>query len=268
MSKGAFLSLEGIDGSGKSTAMEYLVTLLTELGYEVVQTREPGGTELAEKIREMVLSNVMNPITELLMFGAARADHIHNVIKPKLALGNVVVSDRFADSTLAYQGFGRGLLEETMQLAQIVQKGFHPDYTLYFNVNLSESQRRVEARQEIKNHFDTEKQAFRKNMDDGYKVAQLMAGPRAVPINANQSISGVQLQIYDWVIEVFVPKHPRPVEYFSNEKNQRSVINIENPNASRWQKDEARLYLEEYCDRQPRMTPRARTVKEIPHIPV
>jgi len=135
---GLFITLEGPEGAGKSTNREYLAERLRAAGIEVVLTREPGGTPLAERIREVLLApvdEVMNPDTELLLVFAARAQHLAEVIRPALARGAVVLCDRFTDSTYAYQGGGRGLsLERIAALESFVQGDLRPDLTLIFDL--------------------------------------------------------------------------------------------------------------------------------------
>src|SRR5258706_12711350 len=132
--RGKFITLEGVDGAGKSTLIPWIAGKLRKLGREVVVTREPGGTPLAEKLRALVLAEAMDPLSETLLMFAARADHVRKVIAPALARGAWVVCDRFTDATLAYQGAGKGVsAERIQQLAQAVHPGLSPDQTLVFD---------------------------------------------------------------------------------------------------------------------------------------
>jgi dTMP kinase len=132
---GRFISFEGIDGAGKSTHIEALAQWITERGHEVVLTREPGGTELAEQLRQMVLHQSMDPLTEALLVFAARRDHLQQRILPALARGATVLCDRFTDATFAYQGGGRGFdLGVLSQLEAWVQQGRQPDLTIWFDL--------------------------------------------------------------------------------------------------------------------------------------
>lgn len=160
---GLFITLEGPEGAGKSTNREYLAERLRAAGIEVVLTREPGGTPLAERIREVLLApieEVMNPDTELLLVFAARAQHLAEVIRPALARGAVVLCDRFTDSTYAYQGGGRGLsLERIAALETFVQGDLRPDLTLVFDLPVEIGLARASARGRL-DRFELEGQAF------------------------------------------------------------------------------------------------------------
>lgn len=141
LKRGLFISFEGIDGAGKSTHIDGLADLFRQQGRQVVQTREPGGTPLAESLRELVLHQAMDPLTEALLVFAARRDHLVHVIEPALARGDVVLCDRFTDATFAYQGAGRGFDLATLStLEQWVQAkpndgGLRqPDLTMWFDL--------------------------------------------------------------------------------------------------------------------------------------
>ena len=138
--KGFFISFEGIEGTGKSTQASVLADYLQQHGRTVVRTREPGGTAISLKIRELLLSldsREMDPVTELLLYNAARVQHIREVIDPALARGEIVICDRFSDSTLAYQGYGRGI-DRTMihALDALATKGMRPDLTLLLDIDV------------------------------------------------------------------------------------------------------------------------------------
>ena len=133
--RGRFITLEGIDGAGKSTQAGYIAQLLRAHGADLVVTREPGGTDLGEPVRQLVLHRSMTPRTETLLVFAARAQHIETVVEPALATGRWVLCDRFTDATFAYQGGGRGVAEADIgTLEQWVQRGLQPDLTLLFDV--------------------------------------------------------------------------------------------------------------------------------------
>lgn len=203
MAKGRFITVEGPDGAGKSTQMLYLVEALKKRGYTVVQTREPGGTALAERIRSMVLETQMRPITELLLFAAARSDHVDEVIKPAIERGEVVVCDRFTDSTYAYQGSGRNLIGEVMTLEQLVLGDFKPNYTLFFDVTLEESLKRVSYRKD-NNLFDNEEQKFKKAVYIGFLQRVLDNPDRMVRIDAMKTVGEIRDDIERWIDDVFV----------------------------------------------------------------
>ena len=160
---GLFITLEGPEGAGKSTNRDYLAERLRAAGVEVVLTREPGGTPLAERIREVLLApgdEPMNADTELLLVFAARAQHLAEVIRPALARGAVVICDRFTDSTYAYQGGGRGLcLQRIAALEAFVQGDLRPDLTLLFDLPVEVGMARASARGRL-DRFELEGQAF------------------------------------------------------------------------------------------------------------
>jgi dTMP kinase len=144
--KAKFITLEGMDGAGKSTHISSIIKLLSARGVEVVSTREPGGTELGERLRELLLHEAMHPETETLLMFAARREHIAQVIKPALARGAYVLSDRFTDATYAYQCGAKGVESSKIeQLEQWVQDGLQPDMTLLFDVPVEVSMQRLSA---------------------------------------------------------------------------------------------------------------------------
>lgn len=160
---GLFITLEGPEGAGKSTNRDYLAERLRAAGIDVVLTREPGGTPLAERIRELLLApsdEVMCADTELLLVFAARAQHLAQVIRPALARGAVVLCDRFTDATYAYQGGGRGLsVERITELERFVQGGLHPDLTLVFDLPVEVGLARASARGRL-DRFEQEGRVF------------------------------------------------------------------------------------------------------------
>ena len=205
--KGSFITIEGPDGSGKTTALHYVAELFRQRGYEVVMTREPGGCEVSEKIRTLVLQEQLHPITELLLFGAARAQHIHDTIKPALRAGKIVLCDRFSDSTYAYQGAGRGYAEEVTTLEKLAQDGFEPDMTLFMDVSVNTSEARLSARSQDggeNNHFDKEQRDFKRRVHAGFGVRYVSHKQRMYRIDAEGSFESVQAQLRDWVEEYHV----------------------------------------------------------------
>jgi dTMP kinase len=166
---GAFITLEGPDGSGKTSNVCYLAEQIRALGHDVVLTREPGGSEVGEMLRKIVIEKYMPPMAELLVMFAARADHIETLIKPAMRQGKVVISDRFVDSTYAYQGHGRDMRDEVIELERLVLQGFRPDLTLFFDVSLDESLARLRSRPGKSDRFDTEEIAFRQAVWAGYQ---------------------------------------------------------------------------------------------------
>jgi dTMP kinase len=148
--RGRFITLEGIDGCGKSTQREMLAEALRALGREIVVTREPGGTTIGERIRDLLSSDAVaaiQPATELLMIVAARAQHVAEVIRPALETGCIVISDRYTDSSVAFQGYGRGLdLTMVESVNRFATGGLVPDLTILFDLDAQEAQARLDAR--------------------------------------------------------------------------------------------------------------------------
>ncbi len=141
--RGRFITFEGLDGAGKSTQMELLARRLRESGRNVLVTAEPGGTPIGEQIRRILLDRAnagLSPVAELLLYFASRAQNVEEAILPALEQGRIVLSDRFTDSTLVYQGFGRGLGEEAVKaLERIACRGLQPDLTIYLDIDLETS---------------------------------------------------------------------------------------------------------------------------------
>ncbi len=195
---GLFITLEGPEGAGKSTNREYLAELLMQAGIEVVLTREPGGTPLAERIRELLLapdSEVMAVDTELLLMVAARAQHLAGVIRPALARGAVVLCDRFTDATYAYQGGGRGLAYERIAiLEQFVQGDLRPDLTLVFDLPVEVGLARAAARGKL-DRFEQEQQSFFEAVRQTYLARAAQAPERYRVLDAAQPLSQVQADL-------------------------------------------------------------------------
>lgn len=181
-----FLSLEGIDGAGKSSHLAAVRDHFEAMGRVVVMTREPGGTPLAEALRQMILHDAMDPLTEALLIFAARRDHIANVILPALARGDVVVCDRFTDSTFAYQGFGRQFpLPVLEQLEQWVQAGLQPDLTLWFDLSPEIAATRL-AGARVPDRFEAEQLEFFSRVRAGYARRAEQVPERFVRIDAEE----------------------------------------------------------------------------------
>lgn len=192
---GLFITLEGPEGAGKSTNREYLAERLRERGIEVQLTREPGGTPLAERIRELLLDpsdEQMAVDTELLLVFAARAQHIAQVIRPALARGAVVLCDRFTDATYAYQGGGRGLpVERIAQLESFVQGDLRPDLTLVFDLPVEIGLSRAAARGRL-DRFEQEGRAFFEAVRATYLDRARAEPARYHVLDAAQSLAAVQ----------------------------------------------------------------------------
>jgi dTMP kinase len=192
---GKFITFEGIDGAGKSSYIEPVAQWLRECGREVVVTREPGGTALAEKLRDLLLGSPMDGLTESLLVFAARRDHVQQLIEPALARGAVVVCDRFTDATFAYQGGGRGFDRVLLQqLEQWVQQGLQPDLTLWFDLPPAlAAQRRSAAR--LPDRFESEGTAFFERVHDAYAARADAAPWRFERVDAAQPREAVWAQI-------------------------------------------------------------------------
>jgi dTMP kinase len=192
---GRFISFEGIDGAGKSSHIETLADWLRGRGHAVLVTREPGGTDLAESLREMVLHRAMDPLTEALLVFAARRDHLVRQIEPALAAGKTVLCDRFTDATFAYQGGGRGFdLGVLAQLEGWVQQGRQPDLTLWFDLPAATAaQRRAAVR--TPDRFEAQDEAFFERVRAGYAARCAQMPQRFGVIDAVRDRAAVWLQI-------------------------------------------------------------------------
>jgi dTMP kinase len=192
--KSQFISIEGLEGAGKTTQAKVLCEWLERKGIEYVRTREPGGTVIAETIRELVLSHyneTMDSTAELLLVFAARKQHVETLIKPALDAGKWVISDRFTDATYAYQGGGRELGSELIQtLENIVLNGFAPDLTLWFDCDAEVGLNRARERGEL-DRIENQAIDFFKRCQRGYQTRFENDQKRFLKIDANQSISTV-----------------------------------------------------------------------------
>lgn len=195
MSRGKFITLEGIDGAGKSTHLGFLAEQLRSLGKQVLTTREPGGTPLGEMLRDMVLSQSMHVETETLIMFASRREHIDKVIIPALDKGIWVISDRFTDATYAYQGGGRGIANARLQiLEEWVQQGLQADLTLLFDVSAEISQQRLAFNQSL-DRFEQEKQDFFKRVRAAYLERASGFQNRIRVIDSSRSLSEIQTEL-------------------------------------------------------------------------
>lgn len=200
MTRGTFISFEGIDGAGKSTHIERVAALFRQAGRAVVLTREPGGTALSEKLRELVLHEPMDALTEALLMFAARREHLVQVIEPALARGDVVLCDRFTDATFAYQGSGRGFdLGVLQQLEQWVQTNQHglrqPDVTVWFELDPAIAAVRL-AGARVPDRFEAQPVEFFQKVSDGYAARAQADAQRFVRLNAAQTREAVWQQLH------------------------------------------------------------------------
>ncbi len=189
---GKFITLEGVDGAGKSTHLDYIADRIRARGVELVVTREPGGTPLGEKLRALLLNDPMQPDTELMLMYAARAEHVAALIRPALARGAWVLSDRFSDASHAYQCGGRGIDAGRLQaLEDWALAGFKPDLTLLFDITaeLAES-RRSQAR--TADRFEQEQAAFFTRVRDAYLQRARSEPGRIRVVDASRSIEAIR----------------------------------------------------------------------------
>ncbi|MEI6617676.1 MAG: dTMP kinase [Betaproteobacteria bacterium] len=201
-STGLFISFEGIDGAGKSTHIEAVAQAFEAQGRAVIRTREPGGTPLAERLRELVLNAPMDALTESLLVFAARRDHIAQVIAPALAQGRVVLCDRFSDATFAYQGGGRGFDWQLLQtLEQWVQHQgapgmdlLQPALTLWFDLPASVAAARL-ATARVPDKFEAQPQAFFEAVASGYARRLAEQPQRFARVDADQPLQAVRAQV-------------------------------------------------------------------------
>ncbi|MEY4363905.1 MAG: dTMP kinase [Pseudomonadota bacterium] len=204
-SRGLFISFEGIDGAGKSTHIEALAKAFTAQGREVVLTREPGGTPLAEQLRDMVLHQPMDALTEALLIFAARRDHLQTVIQPALHANRVVLCDRFTDATFAYQGAGRGFDWSVLQqLEQWVQhqgdRLVQPDVTVWFELDPQiAAQRLADAR--VPDRFESQPSAFFEQVSQGYARRAQAEPQRFVRLDAAQSRDAVWQALHQHFVQ-------------------------------------------------------------------
>jgi dTMP kinase len=190
-----FISFEGIDLSGKSTQLSLVQNWLDELGQESLLVREPGGTDISERIRDMLLDHRnrdMDPVAEMLLFSAARAQLVSQVINPALRRGVHVLADRFFDSTLAYQGYGRGLdIDALTHVQQFATGGLSPELTLYFDLDFEETERRRATRSQDNDRIEASDRDFFERVRLGYHLLARHYSQRFVIIDASGNIEAV-----------------------------------------------------------------------------
>jgi dTMP kinase len=206
--RGLFITFEGIDGCGKSTQRELLAEQLKQRGLEVVVTREPGGTEIGEGIRRLLISDAsvhIAPTTELLLYVAARAQHVAELIKPSVEAGRIVISDRYTDSTVAFQGYGRGLdLEMVAKLNTFATNGLVPDLTIVFDLDPAMARTRLGSRPVggLLGAFDEQHADFHERMRSGYLRMATSEPSRIRVVDA----SGSAEETHSRVMALVLPK--------------------------------------------------------------
>jgi dTMP kinase len=199
MKKGKFITVEGPEGAGKTTIIDMLASNLAEEGYQVLQTREPGGIEIAEQIRSVILdkkNTKMDPRTEALLYAAARRQHLAEKVKPALDEGYIILCDRFIDSSLAYQGYARGLgIEEVYSINSFAIEGMMPELTLYFDIEPEAGLERINQHKgrEV-NRLDLEKLDFHHKVREGYLKLMELYPERIFKIDASKPVEEVYQQ--------------------------------------------------------------------------
>ena len=206
--KGMFISFEGIEGTGKSTQARLLANHLKEKGYRVIQTMEPGGTRISLKIRELLLSmesREMDHVAELLLYNAARVQHIKEIIRPALERGDIVITDRFSDSTVAYQGYARGIdLQLIDSLDMIATKKLRPDITILFDVDVRTGLARNKDLGK-NDRLELEDISFHEKVREGFLQMAARESGRIKVVDCSESLEGVHLKVVkiisDFLIE-------------------------------------------------------------------
>lgn len=207
--KGIFISLEGPEGAGKTTVLSVVSERLQEEGYPVLVTREPGGIKISEAIREVILDNnntEMDAKTEALLYAAARRQHLVEKVIPALEEGMIVLCDRFIDSSLAYQGYARGLgIDEVLKINEFAIEGTIPDLTIYFDISPEEGLARVLNNTEReKNRLDREKLSFHERVYEGYKRVIKQYEDRIVRTDASLTKEEVTTNVYNIITSRFM----------------------------------------------------------------
>ncbi len=193
--KGKFITLEGIDGAGKSTHLNWLADWARARGHQVVVTREPGGTPLGEMLRDMLLGQHMHRETETLLMFAARREHIDKIIVPAMEQGHWVISDRFSDASFAYQGGGRGIARDKLETLEAwVQDGLQPDLTLLFDVPLEVSRARLSLNPAL-DRFEQEKQDFFERVRAAYLERAKTFPQRIRVVDSTRAIADIRTEL-------------------------------------------------------------------------
>jgi dTMP kinase len=215
---GTFITFEGIDGSGKSTQLRLLNNFLRANGWKPLVTREPGGTPVGLRLRAALLdaTEEVDPLTELLVFAADRAQHVRRVIRPALATGKIVISDRYADATVAYQGAGRGFPRQLIaEIVQLATEGLKPDLTVLFDVGIEESTSRTTRRSSGKSsankagrdRLDIENAEFHSRVREAYLQIASAEPDRVKVVDASGPVEQTQERVKELVISFLQKRH-------------------------------------------------------------
>lgn len=198
----AFITFEGPEGSGKTTIMQAVADKLQQ-DYKIVMTREPGGVKTGEKIRELLLDgDAMDKRTEALLFAASRREHLVGKVMPALENGNIVLCDRYIDSSLAYQGYARGIgISEVKSINEFAIDNMYPDVTIYLDVSVEVGRQRIVENQRVQNRLDLESVNFHEKVVEGYKKIIHNESERFIIIDAEKSIDEVVTDTYNSIIK-------------------------------------------------------------------
>lgn len=198
----AFITFEGPEGSGKTTIMQAVADKLQQ-DYKIVMTREPGGVKTGEKIRELLLDgDAMDERTEALLFAASRREHLVGKVMPALENGNIVLCDRYIDSSLAYQGYARGIgITEVKSINEFAIDNMYPDVTIYLDVSVEVGRQRIVENQRVQNRLDLESVNFHEKVVEGYKKIIHNESERFIIIDAEKSIDEVVNDTYNSIIK-------------------------------------------------------------------
>lgn len=208
MNKGLFITFEGVDGSGKTSVITGVSNLLKENGYtDFIITREPGGSKISEDIRNIILdkNNTEEDIrTEALLYAASRRQHLVDIVLKRIDEGTTVISDRYIDSSLAYQGYARGLgIENVLKINEFAIDGLFPDLTIYLDLDPKIGLERIQkGRQEKRDRLDNEKLNFHQKVYEGYKIIKDMYKDRFYTVDASKDLNTIILDVYKKIEEL------------------------------------------------------------------
>ena len=203
MKKGLFITFEGPDGSGKTTVSKVVADKLLAEGYQVRYTREPGGSAISEKIRDIILdpaNTEMDPRTEALLYAASRRQHLVDIVLPLIEQGVTVISDRFVDSSIAYQGYGRQIgADEVYAINAFAIENYMPVKTIFLNVSAETGLARIQANRAVLDRLDAESTDFHKRVFDGYQKVIAQYADRMIVVDASRDVDEVIAEVYSIV---------------------------------------------------------------------
>lgn len=213
--KGLFITLEGGEGAGKTTQISFIEQYLEEVGLDYITTREPGGITISESIREIILdkhNTKMDGKTEALLYAAARRQHLVEKVIPALVEGKVVICDRFIDSSLAYQGYARGIgVEEVLEINKFAIGGYMPDLTIFLDIDVKEGLGRVKGRNGEINRLDLEDITFHETVRNGYIELLRQEPNRIRKVDASQSVEDVSKEIINIIKDTLEKKQLKKI---------------------------------------------------------